>query len=375
MSVTFETQREKANSITLVIRVSDTGQGMTPEQLDKLFDEYIRFNREINRAVEGAGLGMSITKQLVRLMNGEILVESDPGKGSVFTLRLPQELVAGAGVLGKELVQKIGQLRPGRSAQKKKAPVIHEYMPYGRVLVVDDVETNLYVTRGLLTPYGMSVETAVSGYEVIEKIKIGSTWDIIFMDHFMPGIDGVETAKIIRDMGYTKPIVALTANVITGQAEMFYANGFDDFLSKPIDIRQLNAVLNKLIRDKYTAETIDAARRLKDKMERKSGAKEPQASLNPELANIFIRDAEKAITILETLYEKRGNFEDKDIETYIINTHAVKSALFNVGETNLSAFAGKLEEAGKARQTAVIENETPEFLTALREVINRIKPN
>jgi signal transduction histidine kinase/FixJ family two-component response regulator/preprotein translocase subunit SecG len=376
MSVSLESQHEKADgtNITLVFRISDTGQGMTAEQLDKLFDEYMRFNREMNRAVEGAGLGMSITKHLIKLMDGEIHVESEPGKGSVFTARLPQGLVAGAGVLGKELAQKIGQLRPGKSAQKKKAPVVHEYMPYGRILVVDDVETNLYVTRGLLTPYGMSVETAVSGYEVIDKIKSGSTWDIIFMDHFMPGIDGVETAKMIRSMGYTKPIVALTANVITGQAEMFYANGFDDFLSKPIDIRQLNAVLNKLIRDKYAAETINAARRLKEKMEKHSGA-EPPPLVNPELAAIFVRDAGKAMALLGSIYEKRGNYEGDDIEMFTINAHAMKSALLNVGEASLSALAARLEAAGREQNNNVILKETPGFLAALQDVIERVRPN
>jgi signal transduction histidine kinase/CheY-like chemotaxis protein/HPt (histidine-containing phosphotransfer) domain-containing protein len=375
MSVVLDTLQEETAGVMLVFRVSDTGQGMTSEQVDKLFDEYTRFNTEINRAVEGAGLGMSITKQLIRLMNGEILVESEPGKGSIFTVSLPQGVIAGSKKIGREAAEKIGKMSSAGISHTKKAPIVYEYMPYGRVLVVDDVETNLYVTRGLMTPYGLSVETAASGYEVIEKVKDGLSWDIIFMDHFMPGMDGIEAAKIIRGLGYTRSIVALTANVITGQAEMFFANGFDDFISKPIDIRQLNAVLNKLIRDKYPAETVEAARKSRNSMGKSSG---PQPSSNTEIAKIFTRDAEKAIVILEGIHKKLYNFYDytnEDMRSYVINVHSMKSALANIGETELSGVASKLEEAGREQKITIISNETPSFLSALRLVIERIKPN
>jgi PAS domain S-box-containing protein len=372
MSVVVESRNDEAGNITIVFRVKDTGQGMTAEQLGRLYDEYTRFNTEANRAVEGAGLGMSITKHLIKLMNGEIRVESEPGKGSEFIVRLLQELVIGAGVLGKDLTKKIGQLRPGRTTHLKRSPIIHEYMPYGKVLVVDDIETNLYVTRGLLTPYGLSVETATSGYEAIDKVKEGASWDIIFMDHYMPGMDGIEAAKIIRGLGYKKHIVALTANVLTGQAEMFFANGFDDFISKPIDIRQLNNVLNKLIRDKYPEETVEAARKLKSVMGKPSA---PQLPANSEIAKIFTRDAKKSIAILEAIHEKRYNFTDEDIRSYVINVHAMKSALANIGEAKLSGVAYRLEEAGRQQNNALISDETPKFLSALRAVIEKISPN
>jgi len=371
MSVTAETRQEEDGNIMLVFRVKDTGQGMTADQLSRLYDEYARFNMEANRAVEGAGLGMSITKHLVKLMNGDIHVESEPGKGSEFTVQLLQGLVVGSNILGKDLSKKIGQMHTGRTTHKKM-PIIHEYMPYGKVLVVDDIETNLYVTRGLLTPYGLSVETASSGYEAIEKVKSGACWDIIFMDHYMPGMDGIEAAKIIRDLGYKSHIVALTANVLTGQAEMFFANGFDDFISKPIDIRQLNAVLNKLIRDKYPAETVEAARQLKNSMGNNTAS---QLSVNSEIAKIFTRDAKKAIAILEAIHEKGYNFTDEDIRLYVINVHAMKSALANIGEAKLSGVAFRLEEAGRQQNIALISDETPEFLASLRAVIEKINPD
>jgi len=370
LSISIENApQNEAGKITLVFCVSDTGQGMSREQVDKLFDEYSRFNREANRTVEGAGLGMNITRHLINLMKGSISIESEPGKGSVFTVRVPQGIVD-AGVLGKPIVENLKQFRLGKMSKMKKAPqIVREYMPYGKVLVVDDVETNLYVAKGLMSPYGLSIETAGSGFDALEKIKKGTIYDIVFMDHFMPKMDGVETTKIIRGLGYTRPIVALTANAIAGQAEMFLANGFDGFLSKPIDLRQLNVVLNKLIRDKHSAEEIEAAQQqsLKNNM-----GKKLQQTSDPELAAIFARDAEKALTRLNAIYVNTFR-RTEDIRQYVIDVHAMKSALANIGEMGLSARAFKLEQAGKAEDKAIMISETPAFLEALREVIEKNK--
>jgi len=365
---------QRDREITLVFSVSDTGQGMTRDQLDKLFDEYTRFNTEANSATQGTGLGMNITKLLVNMMNGEISVESEPGKGSAFTVCIPQGTVD-AEVLGRELAENLMQFRIDRTEQMKKGlQIVREYMPYGKVFIVDDVETNLYVARGLMTPYGLSVETATSGFEAIEKIKGGSTFDIIFMDHFMPKMDGIEAVKIIRGLGYTRPIIALTANALAGQAEMFMENGFDGFISKPIDIRQLNATLNKLIRDKYPPEVVEAARQqaARNNLE-KSAAREGQQASNSELAAIFTRDAEKAIANLKTITSHKFRRAD-DIRQYVINVHSMKSALANIGETELSAVALELEQAGRAEDIPVIMSVTPAFLEALSEVIEKNRP-
>jgi len=374
LSVTAEyAQGGKAAPVMIVFRVSDTGQGMTKEQVDKLFEEYTRFNTEANRMTMGTGLGMTIAKALIQMMDGAIFVESVPDKGSVFTVRLPQGIV-GDGVLGKEVVENLRQFRIGKASQMEKAPqIVRDYMPYGRVLVVDDVESNLYVVRGLLAPYGLSIETAMSGPEAIEKIKNGSIYDIIFMDHFMPKMDGIEAAKIIRGLGYVRPIVALTANALTGQAEMFMENGFDGFISKPIDIRQLNAALNKLVRDKQPPEAIEAAQRLKEQL-KKHSAHSPKPGLDPQLAEIFVRDAQKSTSALEMFREKRGVYGEEDLQSYIINVHAMKSALANVGETALSSFALRLEQAGRDRDFALISGETAAFLDALRATAEKLKP-
>ena len=364
--------RVKTPHVSLTFQVRDTGQGMTKEQVKLLFDEYSRFNQEANRTTEGTGLGMSITRRLVIMMNGAISVESEQGKGTVFTVHLPQKNT-GAPPLGKEVAENLKQFRASSiSPIKTTQTVTYEPMPYGRILVVDDVETNLYVAKGLMAPYGLSIDTADSGFKAIEKIKAGSVYDIVFMDHMMPQMDGLETTKNIRSLGYTHPVIALTANAITGQAEMFMANGFDDFISKPVDIRQLNAVLNKLVRDKQPPEVIEAAK--KSVMNKQASEKASQSSLDPELAKTFMRDAEKAVNALETLYEKCDSLDDNDLQMYTITTHSMKSALANVGEPELSAMAAQLEAAGRNRDTAAISSDTPALLDGLRTVIKKFTP-
>jgi len=191
----------------------------------------------------------------------------------------------------------------------------------------------------------------------------------------MPKMDGMEATKIMRGMDYNGPIVALTANAMAGQAEMLLANGFDGFISKPIDIRQLNVLLNKLIRDKYPPETIEAARKQKEKLEQYSAGKrkeqEPQEDL--QLGEAFVRDAEKAITTLELMGKNQYRRND-DQQMYITTVHAMKSALANIGEAELSGIAEKLEQAGREKNIGIMTGEeTSAFLELLRGVIGKIK--
>ena len=356
--------------VTLIFIVSDTGQGMTSDQVSKLGSKYSRFNLEANRKTEGTGLGMNITLNLIKMMNGDISVESTQGMGSTFTVRLPQKYTSSSPIpIGRELADNLMSLNIKNTSKMRNAQITQEFMPYGRVLVVDDVETNLYVARGLMTPYGLTIDTALSGFETIDKIREGNVYDIIFMDHMMPRMDGIEAVKIVRDLGYNQPIIALTANALSGQAEMFLKNGFDDFISKPIDIRQLNACLNKYIRDKQPPEVIENARK------QKSGSLETGGtiSLDPQLSEFFVRDAEKALSILTAIHRNKFRRGD-DISILIINVHAMKSALANIGEFDLSAAALKIEQAGRDQELDVILHELPMFLDALRSVIEKLKP-
>jgi CheY-like chemotaxis protein/nitrogen-specific signal transduction histidine kinase len=243
----------QGNTIEVIFAVKDTGQGMSKEQLDQLFDPYSRFNSKINKFTEGTGLGMNITKRLIALMKGSIDVTSEVGKGSTFTVKLRQDQV-GSTLLGEETAANLGRFEYRTAQRSTGFKLTYAPMPYGKVLIVDDIETNIYVASGLLKPYGLGIESVTSGQMAIDAVTAGKTYDIIFMDHMMPGMDGIEATKIIRSLGYTQPIVALTANAIIGNAETFMSNGFDAFISKPIDVRQLAETLHKFVRDRHPVE-------------------------------------------------------------------------------------------------------------------------
>jgi signal transduction histidine kinase/CheY-like chemotaxis protein/HPt (histidine-containing phosphotransfer) domain-containing protein len=360
--------------VIIVFSIRDTGQGLSEEHLDRLFEDYMRFNQDINRTVTGTGLGLSITKRLLNLMNGEITVDSQPGKGSVFTVRLPQKRL-GDTVCGEDNARRLREFDFHSTTIAEKAQIVREYMPYGSVLVVDDVKSNLFVARGLLTPYGLKIDTIDNGIEAVEKIKNGNVYDVIFMDHMMPGMDGIEAAKIIRGTGYDRPIVALTANALVGQAEMFMENGFDGFIPKPVDSRKLNAVLNELIRDRKPPEIVEAARqeRLKKDDKAKEDSAEKRTKLS-DLENYFLIDARNAVNKLEELYAKINALDEKEVGAYEITVHGMKSALANVHETELSEKAYRLEQAAIEKNLAVMSQETPVFIDALKSLIEKLSP-
>jgi signal transduction histidine kinase/DNA-binding response OmpR family regulator/HAMP domain-containing protein len=360
--------------VIIVFQICDTGQGISQDHIGRLFEDYMRFNSNLNRSITGTGLGLSITKRLLNLMKGEISVESRPGKGSVFTVRLPQRRYSDA-VCGTDVVERLRDFRFNSGAIAKKTKIIREYMPYGSVLIVDDVKSNLFVARRLLMPYGLQIDAIDNGVEAVEKIKNGNVYDIIFMDHMMPLMDGIEAVKLIRGMGYTRPIVALTANAIAGQAQVFLENGFDAFISKPIDSRKLNAILKDFIRDKHPPEVVEAARReqLQRNVKGEEGSEGKKKELS-ELEEIFLIDAGHAVNILEGLYAKINDLDEKDMELYKVTVHGSKSALNNIGETKLSETAGKLEQAVKEKNLTVLSKKTPAFIKALKTIINKMSP-
>ena len=372
-SISAETNQQSHDDVILLFQVRDTGQGMTEDQLGRLFDEYVRFNLEVNRTVVGVGLGMSITKRLVELLKGEISVKSEVDKGTVFTVRIPQKRTSSE-VCGADLAEKLRSSRFQSTAISKKTQFIREYMPYASVLVVDDVESNIYVVKGMLLPYGIKIDTASSGFEAIEKVKNGNIYDIIFMDHMMPKMDGIEATKIIREMGYTQPIIALTANALLGRAEMFLKNGFDGFVSKPIDSRELNLVLNEQIRSKKPPEVIEAARQEKSKFIKNYAPEQAKALIKKELITGVIHDVKNAIKVLDELLPAL-NTDAADIGLYITTVHGLKSALANINEMTLSNTALKLEKAASDSKIAVLSAETNDFINTLKKFLDKIKSN
>ncbi|MCL2052457.1 MAG: ATP-binding protein [Lachnospiraceae bacterium] len=352
----------------LSFTVEDTGQGIKEESLGKLFSVYTRFNEEANRATEGTGIGLNITKSLVEMMEGSINVKSEYGSGSIFSVEIIQECVP-CQPIGLETAEKLNNFMFYR--QKERSSISPETMPYGKVLVVDDIDTNLYVAQGLLSPYQLLVETADSGQRAIELVSCGQVYDVIFMDHMMPGMDGIEACKILREKGYQGTVIALTANAIVGNDKMFRENGFDDYLSKPIDLKQLNAILNKWVRDMNPEEAEKNLRKANGDIAPAEKNIYTQAedmvylnyqdSLAP-LNAIEDFDADEALTAMggnievylnsikitkkllpERIEKMDAYIADHDDKSFTILAHGLKSALKNIGATALSILAAELE--------------------------------
>jgi len=357
----------QGEDVTLRFVVTDSGQGLKPEDQKRLFSEYSRFNVEANRATEGTGLGLNITRKLIDMMGGVIEVESEYGKGSVFTVTVKQKAVQ-CPAIGEEVAQRLRNFTFTGARQTAKLHIIRDKMPYGSVLVVDDVETNLYVAEGLLLPYKLKIETAISGFAAIDKVKAalggnGAAYDIIFMDHMMPKMDGIETTEKLRQLGYKGVIIALTANALTGNDEMFSKHGFDGFIPKPIDVRHLNATLNRFIRDRHPDEV---------KKHQPQGAAAQTAAVKPDetrakLLQIFCRDAAKAVVVLrETV--------SRDIKLFTTTAHAMKSALANIGQAEISQKAAALEKAGLNNDKGFIAANTENFIKILESLIRELNP-
>jgi CheY-like chemotaxis protein len=218
--------------------IRDTGIGIRKEDIGKLFSDYNQVDTRANRAIEGTGLGLSITKKLVEMMGGDISVESEYGKGTTFRVRIRQGIVTGVPI-GAEVVENLHRFRYSDKKKRAQAKLARPDLSYARVLVVDDFSTNLDVAAGMLRKYKMHVDCVLRGQDAIDRIASQKpVYDAIFMDHMMPGMDGVETTARIRALGtkYAQdlPVIALTANAVAGTEQMFLNSGFNAFLSKTL---------------------------------------------------------------------------------------------------------------------------------------------
>ena len=229
--VHYEVNCVNSNGVCkLIISVEDSGRGIRNESVDKMFTKFQRLDEDKNTTIEGTGLGLAITKQLTELMGGRVFVHTVYGQGSKFTVVINQKI---------ENVQ----------VQKKKKIDTTIDLKDVRILLVDDTPLNLKVAAKLLARYGANqIDTCISGFECLDKIKSGEKYDVILLDDMMPKLSGTETLNQLREIeGFNTPVVALTANAITGMREKYLADGFDDYLAKPIEKEQLTIVLNKLL--------------------------------------------------------------------------------------------------------------------------------
>ena len=225
------------NIITMKFKVLDTGIGIKKENFDKLFEKFSRLDSATQKEIEGTGLGLLITKRLVNLMGGKIWFESTYGAGSSFYIELSQKVVN---------FEAIGDIFSEKNNNNMLEEKYFDCSKY-KILVVDDNALNLKVAKRILSKYNFQIQTLSNGKECIDLIKSDEKFDMIFLDHMMPGLDGIEVLHILKSLESYKipPVVALTANAITGMKEMYLNEGFDEYLSKPINISDLNKILEK----------------------------------------------------------------------------------------------------------------------------------
>lgn len=249
ITLTASWQRQEEDTGRLLISVADTGIGIRQEDIPKLFHSFEQVDMRKNRGVEGTGLGLSISKLLVENMGGSIEVQSEYGKGSVFSFYIVQKVIDASPC----------EYSKNKKVVERKQFVIDFKAPRAKVLVVDDNKVNLRVATGLLKKFGIVPDLVDNGQDSVDMIRRQIQYDLVFMDHMMPELDGIEATKLIRAMGtpYTDnlPIVALSANAVKGMEAEFLVGGMDDFLPKPIDLGMLGEILQKWLPKELIEET------------------------------------------------------------------------------------------------------------------------
>ncbi|MDR0759974.1 MAG: response regulator, partial [Treponema sp.] len=368
------TPGDREGMVTFTVR--DTGQGIKREDLGKLFAQYGQLNARANRNIEGTGLGLSITKKLVELMAGTIEVESEFGKGSTFTVTIRQEMKNPAPI-GKKITDSLKKFHFAEHRLEREKNRSRKQYPGGRVLVVDDVETNLYVTQGLLQPYGMAVDCVRSGQEAITAIFSDTRYHIIFMDHMMPGMDGVEATRIIRERHseYTDalPIIALTANAIVGMKEMFLKNGFNDYLSKPIVWSKLDDILSKWMPDPaaFQAASLAAGCTIPPiegvDMARGLAITGGSPVVYRQVLDLYCKTASGRLAVLREIPQP------EQLPDFTTRIYGIKSASAGIGAEGIRNRAAELEAAAKRRDMAFIARNINGFAEDLDALASRIQ--
>ena len=358
--------------------VSDTGKGIKEEDQKRLFESFTRVDEVKNRAIEGTGLGLTLTKWFTERMGGELSVESEYGKGSTFTAYIRQSIVKDEPI--GDFEERIARKREQREDNCRQL-----YAPGCKVLVVDDVQMNCKVFCGLLKETGLEIDTALSGREALNKCE-KKKYHIIYMDHRMPIMDGIECFRELKKMDTPNkdtPVIILTANAISGMREMYLEEGFDDFLSKPIEVKYLEDSIRKYAAD-FIVETEKQVAREDDVLVMQS--KSAQATLQERYPELNINlgltycmndetfyqemiqefaDGDKRELLKECLASENYN----DFGTYV---HAVKSTALSIGAEHLSEKAKLLEKAAKEADTSYINSHFEEFLLEYSSLIQKI---
>jgi len=346
----------EGNKCRLIISVSDTGRGIKKDKIDKLFDKFQRLDEDKNTTIEGTGLGLAITKRLIEMMGGKIVVQSDYGVGSTFTIFLNQEI--------RNTVLK----------EEEKVET-NEILDFNckKILIVDDNKLNLKVAMKMLKPYNLDIECIESGFECINKIENNEKYDIIFMDIMMPKMNGTETLKKLKNIdGFNIPVVALTADALSGKADKYLEVGFNDYASKPIDREEIKKILSK-----YLVGSV-VKKEKEDKLDVKGNINylkyngvEVDSAIN--LLGDIVMYNETLNDFLNVLETRVPNMEEymknEDCNNYAILAHSMKSDSKYLGFKQLAQISYDHEMKGKENDATFIKEHYDELI----KEINRIK--
>ncbi len=371
----FEKIEEDPDSIRLLISVTDTGVGIKPEDMDRLFKAFERIDENKNRNVEGTGLGMNIAQSFLNMMGSHIEVESEYGKGSTFSFKL---------------VQSVRNWNPIGDYEESFKRSISERMRYharftapkARLLVVDDTPVNLSVFENLLKRTKVQIDKATSGEEGISLYK-QKHYDVIFLDHMMPDKDGIETLGDMKRLADSPnagvPVVCLTANAISGMREKYINAGFDDYITKPIDPDRLETLLLQYLpKDKISSAN-------DEEIEEESSIPDfifEIQDLDADTGIIHCGSRESYMSTLKMYYdaaEKNADeiehyWEVRDVKNATVKIHALKSTSRVIGAEKLGEFAAKLEKAGDSGDIETLEKEIDDLIQEYRKLASQLAP-
>ncbi len=382
IKLAIQMENKSQEEVLLHVSVSDTGQGIKEEDVKRLFDAFEQVNVSANRGKEGTGLGLSISNELIGMMGGRLEVRSEFGVGSEFFFTISQKKVTGE----------------FENTEESENESLNFIAPDAKVLIVDDNEMNLKVAVGLLAPLQMQIELADSGTKALDMIQ-QKKYHIVFMDHMMPVMDGVETTVRLRKMEgtyYQKlPIIALTANAMKEAEKLFYEAGMNGFVAKPIDMRELCIVLRKwlpeelLIWQENSEEEGDLlGESTSAEVGKLSGDKQLWDNL-PVIEGIDAKEGIKNCGTVELFTNLLGNFyklidtkvskieqciQENMLREYTIEVHALKSTSRMIGALELSEMFAHLEQLGNALDKEAIIAQTPKVLALYRSYKERLQP-
>ncbi|MBQ8983896.1 MAG: response regulator [Lachnospiraceae bacterium] len=389
-AIGFEQADAEQNSIILKVSVKDSGIGIKEEDLEKLFWRFERIEEKRNRNIQGTGLGLNITQGLLEMMDSTLMVESTYGEGSVFGFRLKQEVIGEEKLGDYETFSR--ELKYDRNKHKEALAHHREKLtaPTARILAVDDNPMNLVVLNNLLGYTLITVDTADDGHQAVE-LAGKQPYDLILMDHMMPGMDGIEALHEIRKAKSSPnaqtPVICITANAISGARETYISEGFDDYMSKPVNPQRLEEVLlhylpeSKVEMAAEDKENISGSTLADEETVNKDSGENAISLLDGSLIDtsegltncgsydsylalvkMFSDSMEKSIEELNRLYQ------DWDVKNYTIKIHALKSSARLIGAMNLGELAQSLENAGKSADEEYIRINHSFFIGGYREV-------